>query len=645
MTKTPQYPIPSVSLPTLLYPPLLLAACLLLALGLLLAAARRADRQRLLVRLLASALAPLALWLTAYPPTRAVRATGGAVLVLTPGYSPDTLRVLRQRLGPGTPTWAYGVPAPAGARPLGSLLALAEQRPALRQMHLLGAGVAAAALPALGEVPVVAHLGRSFVGIATADWSRQLTLGQQFWVEGQVSAASVDGPTWLNLWADGAGRDSVRLPVGGGPFRLRYRPRAAGLAGYELRLRPAVGPLLAREPLPIEITEPARPPVLLLAAAPGFELKFLKNSLAATGRAVAARTGLSKGLMASEFLNHPAQVLDRLTPAALARYGVVVADADALVALPATDARALAAALRQGRLGLLVLADASAARPGSSLPTVLGRARAAFMVRARVGAAATLAQPLSWADAPGPAKARLPAELRPAPGWRSLLTGPGGVLLAASQRVGLGTVVVSVMPETFPLALSGQTAVYASLWSALLTAAQPPPPAAPTWQLLTAWPRPGQPLTLRLVGGMVRPADQADQDNQADQADQVPPVVRGLSRPLFDSQGPSARLGLAQDPRLPEWRTAPYWPAVSGWHEVRGPGVAVRHFYVFDSAAWAGPEQTVRQQALAARAARLRQGVASRSDALETVRQPWPVGWFFGLFLLAAGFLWLEEKL
>jgi hypothetical protein len=27
------------------------------------------------------------------------------------------------------------------------------------------------------------------------------------------------------------------------------------------------------------------------------------------------------------------------------------------------------------------------------------------------------------------------------------------------------------------------------------------------------------------------------------------------------------------------------------------------------------------------------------------VRQPWPAGWFLGLFLLAAGFLWLEEKL
>jgi len=609
---------------------LLPTACLLLALGLLLAAARRADRRRRPARLLAAALAPLALWLTAYPPTRAVRAAGGVALVLTPGYSPDTLRALRQRLGPGTPTWAYGVAAPAGARPLGSLLALAEQRPALRQVHLLGAGVAAAALPALGEVPVVAHVGRPFAGITAADWSRQLTLGQRFWVEGQVSAASVGGPTWLSLWADGAGRDSVRLPAGDGPFRLRYRPRAAGLACYELRWRrPAAGLPAAREPLPVEIGEAARPPVLLLAAAPGFELKFLKNSLAATGRTVAARTRLSRGLAATELLNQPAPApsLDRLSPALLARYAVVVADADALSTLPAAEAAALRDALSQGRLGLLVLADAATSR------LTLLPGRAAFGVRARVGAAATEAQPLRWADAPALVKARLPAELRPAPDLRPLLSGPGGALLAASRRVGLGTVVVSVVPETFPWALGGQTLAYNSLWNTLLTAAQPPPPAGPSWQLRTAWPRVGQPLSLRLAGGLAGPEQ---------------PTVRG---PLSGSGSPGVpnvpvRLALAQDPRLPEWRSAPYWPTAPGWHEVRGPGsVAARPFFVFDSAAWAGPEQADHQRALAARAARLRPNAAARPDAPETVRQPWPAGWFFGLFVLAAGFLWLEEKL
>jgi hypothetical protein len=105
--------------------------------------------------------------------------------------------------------------------------------------------------------------------------------------------------------------------------------------------------------------------------------------------------------------------------------------------------------------------------------------------------------------------------------------------------------------------------------------------------------------------------------------------------------GPAVALALAQDVRLPEWSTAEYWPAVAGWHQVRGPGRTVHSFYVYDSAAWRGPELAARQQALAARAT-----LAKLSPAKSTtVQQSWPAGWFFGLFLVAAGFLWLEEKL
>ena len=39
--------------------------------------------------------------------------------------------------------------------------------------------------------------------------------------------------------AAGAVRDSVRVPAGGGAFRLRYQPKTAGLAVYELLLRRA----------------------------------------------------------------------------------------------------------------------------------------------------------------------------------------------------------------------------------------------------------------------------------------------------------------------------------------------------------------------------------------------------------------------
>lgn len=588
---------------------LLLAACLLLGLGLLLTAWRRPDRRRLALRLLASLLAPLALWGTVYPPQRAVPAARAEAILLTPGYQPDTLRQLLRHLGVGTPVWAYGTRPPVRARALGSLLKLTEQRPALHRVHVLGEGLATNELPTLGRLAVVPHAAPAYAGIQAAGWSQHLTLGQRFEVEGTVTGA---GPTWVSLQAEGAGRDSVRLPAGSGGFRLSYQPKVAGLARYALRLRRAGQPATT-EPLPLKIVPATLPPVLLLAAVPGFEFKFLKNSLAAAGRAVALRTTVSRGLVQTEFLNQPAQPLDHLTPTLLARYAVVVADAATLASLPASESQALRAAVQQGRLGLVLLADAAA------LPAAMP-ARADFVVRP-LPTAGAVAQPLTWPEAPAPVRALLPALLRPNGALQPLITGPGGVVVAASRRVGLGAAVVSVVPETFRWALQGQTAAYTSFWSQLLTAATPPPAPAATWLALGRWPRPQQPLTLRLAGA--RPASL--------------PTVQPLAG------GPAVALALAQDTRLPEWSTAEYWPAVAGWHQVHGPGRAVHSFYVYDSAAWRGPELWARQQALAQRGALFGLGVAA--SAITTVPQPWPVGWFFGLFLLAAGFLWLEEKL
>lgn len=591
-----------------------LIGCLLLGAGLLLAAWRRPDHRRRVPRLLASALLPMALWLAAYPPQRAVPLTAAAGILLTEGYQPDTLRQLRRQLGAGTPVWSYGVPAPAGARPLSNLLTLAEQRPALRRLHLLGRGVPVADLPALGQMQLKAHAAPAFSGFQDAQWNTTLRLGQPLAVAGVVALPAGSAPVWVSLRTSGAGHDSVRLPAAGGAFWLRYVPKVAGRFQPELVLRQA-GRVVATEPVPIEVTPTELPAVLLLAAVPSFEFKFLKNSLAAQGRAVALRTTVSRGLVQTEFLNQPTRPLDHLTPVLLSQYKLVVADAATLATLPAPESQALRAATQAGRLGLVVLAEAP------PLPAATP-ARADFSVLAQptTGAAAG-PQLLAWPGAPAGLRALLPARLRPSTALQPLATGPGAVLAAASRRVGLGAVVVSTVAETFRWALGGQPAAYAAFWSRLLDAATPPPAAVATWQLASRWPRPQYPLELRLAGAL------------------PPATALPTVRPL--ASGPAAALALAQDTRLPEWSTAQYWPGTAGWHEVRGPG-SVRHtFFVFDSAAWRGPELAERARALAQRPATARLS----SEAAGSVRVPWPAGLFFGLFLLAAGFLWLEEKL
>ncbi|MDO7848209.1 hypothetical protein Q5H92_17715 [Hymenobacter sp. M29] len=587
----------------------LMAFCGLLGLGLLALAWR--SRRRRGARALVGLVAAGALWFTAFPPARLVPAAGSQAILLTGNYSPDTLRQLLRQLGVGTPVWRYGgVPAAAPGCALASLLTLAEQRPALRGVHILGQGLSPAELPILGAVPIKLHPTATSAGFSTAFWNEQLTLGEGLEIEGSAFLPPAAAPAWACLRAAGAVRDSVQVPAGGGAFRLRYQPKTTGRAVYELELHRA-SQRLASEPVPVEVVPPQLPAVLLLTATPAFEFKYLKNYLAEAHYPVALRTTVSRGLVQTDFVNLSTAPLDPLTPALLARYAIVVADAATLATLTPAEASALQGAVSGGRLGLAVVAEA-----GPLPRAVPGRAGFGVVPRA---AAQSAAQLLTWPGAPAEARGPLPAHLRPTTTLQPLATGPNQALAAASQRVGIGFVVVSMVPETFQWGLQGRTALYSSFWNRLLTAARPPAPVVAAWRTGTRWPRPHQPLTLHLAA----------------------PFPEMLPSVRAELGGPSVRLALRQDTRLPEWSTAQFWPQAPGWHQVAGPGRTVHHFYVYPAAAWAGPAQLERQMAITQRATI----ALPASSASETVAQPWPAGWFFGLFLLAAGYLWLEEKL
>ncbi|MBF9237310.1 hypothetical protein I2I05_07860 [Hymenobacter sp. BT683] len=591
---------------------ILLACCVALGIGLMVLAWRRPRQRHRWARVVAGALAATSLWLMAYPPMRQLPAARAQAILLTEGYHPDTLRQLVRRLGAGTPLWYYGSgAAPVRARPLASLLTLAEQRPALQRLHVVGRGLAVADLSALGNLAVQLHPAATFTGFQTALWNQKLALGEAVRVEGTVAWTKSSSPAWVCLRAAGTVRDSVRLAAGNGAFQLRYLPKAAGRALYALELR-RDGQLLATEPVPVEITTTTLPAILLLTATPSFEFKFLKNYLGEAHYPVALRTTVSRGMVQTDFVNQPARVLNRLTPDLLRSHALVVADGPTLAGLSGAEAQALQAAIGAGWLGLVVLADA--APLPRAVPT-----RTDFAILPRAAAQA-VPQVLTWPDAPAAARTAIPAQLRPAATLHSLVTGPGQALVAASRRAGLGFVVVSLVPETFRWALQGQQSIYASFWNRLLTAATPPAQAAATWHAGTPWPRPLRPLTLHLSAALP----------------EVQPTVS------LASGGATVRLALRQDTRLPEWSTGFFWPATAGWHQVRGPGRTAHNFYVFPDSAWQGPELQQRQQAIAQRTAATHAGPPPTAGIVQV---PWPAAWFFGIFLLAAGYLWLEEKL
>ncbi|SMB93989.1 hypothetical protein SAMN00120144_2321 [Hymenobacter roseosalivarius DSM 11622] len=591
----------------------LLTLCGLLVLGLSWVALRRPNRQRLVLRLLAGAVAGAGLWLTAYPPARTVPGPRAEAILLTDGFQPDTLSTLLRRLGPATRLWRTSSTTGADTVMVSNLLQLREQQPSLRRLHVLGRGLPAADLPMLGPVRLVWHAPSARVGFRTANWTPRPELGQPLLIAGffdnLLPDAAKSAPVWVHLRAGGAPRDSVRLPAGRGAFQLTYVPKAAGLAVYELIARRG-GQILATEPVPVEVVPTRALRVLLLAGTPSFEFKFLKNQLGTRQHAVALRVGISRGLTQTEFLNQPAHDISRLTPALLTRYDAVVADASTLAG---GEAQQLTAALRAGGPGLILLADAG------PLPR-LTPGRAAFSIVPVATAASARPQPVRWQGGPGRATTTVPATVRASARLRPLITTGQGQAVVAAQRVGAGTMVVSVLPETFRWALQNDSLTYNAYWSRLLTAVARPEPATATWRVITAWPRSNVPVEVQLTAAAFPAAA---------------PTVRGAA-------GRPVTLSMRQDTRLPEWSTGQFWPDSAGWYRVALPDKASHWFYVFGGQNWLGPENELRRQAAQAW---LATSSSPRAASPELTRQSWPAAWFFGLFLLGAGFLWLEEKL
>ncbi|QIX61708.1 hypothetical protein HER32_11175 [Hymenobacter sp. BT18] len=586
-----------------------LLVCGLLVLGLSVLAWRRPNRRWRAARVVAGWLAVAALWAMVCPPTYEVPEQPAAAILLMPGYQPDSVRALQRRLGSTKRPALFSPARPFSADTsiVHSLQAWAEQHPAPAALHIVGPVADLTDLHPATAARLHLHASGRATGFVFAQWPRRVELGQALQLTGRFSNSGPRQETWVVLHAAGAPQDSFKLPTGSGPFQLRYVPKVTGLAVYELRAR-AGGQVLATEPVPVEVRATRPLHVLLLSAAPFFEFRFLKNQLAARQHTVAIRSGVSQQLVQTEFLNQPPHPLTALTSAVLRRYDVVVLDAGTLRSLPAAELRALLQAIPGQGLGLVVLADekplpASLAKQGDFGLTALPANR-------------TAKQLLRWPDMPRPLQASLLASLRPTTNATSLLTA-AQLPVAASRRWGAGQLVVTTVAETFPWLLQNAAVGYDAYWARLLTAAARPLSVPTRWQVLTPFPQPHYSVDLRFSA--------------------TAPI--GLPTVLGPG-GTSTPLSLQQNVGLTEWYMAQFWPRQSGWHTLQLPGQPPHSFYVYPSHAWRGPQQAAWQQ----RAAGIqRPPILPAAKAIH--RQPWPLAYLFGVFVLCTGFLWLEEKL
>lgn len=506
-------------------------------------------------------------------------------------------------------------PVIAGAETAPDLGTALRRHPGAGRITVLGGGLTARDRDAAQGLAVVFEPPPPPNGLVSLSPPSQSAPGAGFDVGGQLSGLA--GATVELL--DPAGRvTDVKIADDDGRFILSGTARSPGLTTFSIRVRDKGRRVVEQADVPVRVEAQAAPRLLILAGAPGPEVKYLRRWATDAGFAVTVRASAGGGV---DLGDAPVPI----NAASMRGFDAAVIDDRSWAGLGGQRAEVMAAV--RGGLGLVLRSggpgDGAAAQwrslgfavsGGETLtPIALPQATDADVERTRRGVPPPDAvADLDIGDDLQPEISRLAAT----PGGEEtvpLLYDAGGATLSAWRAVGRGRVAVFTGVDSFGLTLTGRNALYGDWWGGMLSAVARPVGAATPAFSGPAWV--GDRVALCGLNG----------DARVETPDGGKVTVRTGS-------GAAGCAG--------------FWPEASGWHllHVSTPGEdqQVRPFFVQPADRLTG-----------VRAARDRDATLMLSGAAPSVRSaavqgpeipgsPWP--WFIAWLMLSAALWGLERS-
>ncbi|MCW5910474.1 MAG: hypothetical protein KIT62_05340 [Cyclobacteriaceae bacterium] len=422
----------------------------------------------------------------------------------------------------------------------------------------------------------------------------QLNIPQRIVVNRTASVTGLWNGVAATLALNGPGgkEDSTRVESNQ-PFALKFKSRQAGKYIYTISIRTEEKSW--EEKLPVEVQEPQPVRMLIWQQYPSAETRFLKNFLVEQGHRVVVRTQISKTNFRLEYGNHAQVPVSRITPDLLNNFDLLVLANEASPA--ANEASIIEQAVQEG-LGVLWLpAETEFTKPPFGFTFNKIEPDTAHVTYEGV-VTVFPSWPFAGKDKVVPVVANAKRALM---GYKSKGAGKTGY---------------SLLAESYPLITNGRPEAYGAMWTRILESVARTHVKTTVIRLQAEFPVYNEePLELKVISALEAPMILAD----------------------------SIHVALREHPVIDQYWTGTTWLTETGWHQVLSPADSVAlNFYSFDAGAW---------QAL--RVAKLHQLNKMRltgSPDIDagTVRIAYraiePI-WFFLLFVLAAGFLWLAPKL
>lgn len=414
--------------------------------------------------------------------------------------------------------------------------------------------------------------------------NRRNRVSGQYWVKDTTAIVRLTGP----LGAE----DSVHLKGPGViPFTLTFYPKTAGTFTYTIEGSST------SEPLFLDILPEQKLNVLLLNTFPTFEQRYLKNTLAGRGHAIAQRSTVSRGKQRVEFANQPAYSVAPLTKEVLAKNDLVILDGGVYVTLSSYEQRLLRDAVYDG-MGILFLPDGTERKQTTLIKWK--PVKGTDTVRISIANTGTYTLPIV------PAEPVMPGEI--------LLRSKDNRVAAGYEALGAGKIGYVTLHETYQLGLQAHGDAYNELWMPII-------------ERLAREERQPHELVIRTPFPWYEdePVDFGIVSATAD----IPAVT-------VDSM----RVPIIEDPHVGQLWSGTMWLAGANWHRVEAGGHTTK-LHLAPAGSWKSL-RIANQVKATTNAQRAQQGDRTTGEKRTQGIVP---AMLFILFVLSAGLLWVTPKL
>ncbi|WP_145758363.1 hypothetical protein [Sediminicola sp. YIK13] len=509
-------------------------------------------------------------------------------MILTRGYEQNQVDSLK-KIHKSIKTIPYNINEPLG-----------KSIDSVGAFYILGEGLQPFDFWQLDKVPAQIVEGYKPLGITKLNYNSDVIVGDELAVKGSYSNGKKGNRLVLSN-PRGAGIDSIVLSgLVEENFMLTMTPKVVGKFKYTLVEKDSLGTIISSEPLPLNIEDRSSLNILILNKFPIFETKYLKNYLAEIGHEVTVRSQITTNKYKFEYFNTEKKPFFSFSDDQLDKYDLLFIDSESYVGLSRKNLSTIHRSIRNSGLGLFIQPDAilftlAPERTSFSfLPSQRDKSGLEFL--------------------PNKELDKYPYEFKMGYGLEKIHHFNNNTI-TAYRRMESGRVGTTLIQNTYQLLLEGHKEAYEQFWSEIISA------LAKRKYLQTEW---------------INNSGFAYQDQPFH-----PTIRTSIINPVI-LNSEEIEIPIQRDVHIESKWYATTYPTKIGWSQlhVNNDSLSTYDYYVMDTLNWKS------LNAFNTRKENQRHFSGSMENQKKVkFLQPINRFWFFLIFVVGMGYLWLEPKL